>query len=61
MYSGILTSIENMEGALQNLMGEGGGLIHYMGGGWGGLKTVLKNTCERVHLLVKLPASLQIY
>ena len=31
------------------------------GGGIGGLKTVLKNICEGVHLLVKLPAiSLQI-
>ena len=38
------------EGALQNLMG-GGGLesIHGRSMG-GGLKTVLKNTCEGIHL-----------
>ena len=27
-----------------------------MGGGGGGLKMLLKNTCEGVHLIVKLPA-----
>ena len=48
------TGVENM-GALQNLMGGGGGLSQYMGGAWG-LKTLLKNTCEGVYLLVKLPA-----
>ena len=40
--------------ALQNLMG-GGGLSQYMGGVWRGLKTLSKNTCEGVHLIVKLP------
>ena len=47
----------------------GGGLSQYMGGVWGvgGLKMVVKNICERVYLLVKLPpislqaCSLQIY
>ena len=44
-------------GALQNLMGGGGGegLTQYMGE-HGGLKTLLKNTCEGVHLIVKLLA-----
>ena len=38
--------------------GGGGGLSQYMGEG---LKTLSKNTCEGVHLLVKFPAiSLQI-
>ena len=27
-----------------------------MGGAWGELKIPLKNTCEGVHLIVKLPA-----
>ena len=27
-----------------------------MGGAWGELNMLLKNTCERVHLIVKLPA-----
>ena len=42
---------------------DGGGLSQYMEGACGqGLKTLLKNTCEEVRLLVKLPAiSLQIY
>ena len=40
----------------------GGGLSQYMGGEHGGFKMLLKNTCEGVHLLVKLPAiSLQAY
>ena len=48
-------------GALQNLIW-GGGLSQYMGGGWGELKMLSKNTCEGVYLMVKLPAiSLQIY
>ena len=33
----------------------GGGLGQYMGGAWRGIKTLLKNTCEGVHLLVNLP------
>ena len=41
-------------GALQSLIGD---LSQYMGGGnRGGLKMLLKNTCEGVHLIVKLPA-----
>ena len=39
----------------QNLMG--GGLSQYMGGAWEELKTMLKNTCEGVHLLLKLQAA----
>ena len=43
-------------------VGGEGGLSQHIGGAWGGLKMLLKNTCEGVHLLVKLPAiSLQIY
>ena len=56
------TGVENMEGALQSLLGGERGLSQYMGKHGGGLKTLLKITCEGVHLLVKLPAiSLQIY
>ena len=33
----------------------GGGLSQYMGGAWGGgLKMLSKNTCEGVHLIIKL-------
>ena len=56
---GFPTGVENMRGeggggggALQNLMR--GGLIH--GESMGELKMLSKNTCERVHLIVKLPA-----
>ena len=50
-----------IEGFPQVLWG-GGGLSQYMGGGWGELKMLSKNTCEGVYLMVKLPAiSLQIY
>ena len=48
-----------MGGAPQNLIGEGGGggsLSQNMEGAWGQLKMLLKNTCEGVHLIVKLPA-----
>ena len=42
-------------GTLQNLMGEGG--FESLGEVWGeGVKMLLKNTCEGVHLLEKLPA-----
>ena len=34
---------------------DGGRLSQYMGGAWG-LKILPKNTCEGVHLIVKLPA-----
>ena len=34
---------------------DGGGLSQYMGE-HGGLKNLLKNTCEGVHLILKLPA-----
>ena len=33
----------------------GGGLSKYMGGAWGRLKVLSKNTCDGVHLIVKLP------
>ena len=33
----------------------GGGLSQSMGGAWGELKILSKNTCEGVHLIVKLP------
>ena len=36
--------------------GVGGGLSKYMGGAWGRLKMLSKNTCDGVHLIVKLPA-----
>ena len=35
--------------------GVGGGLSQHMGEAWG-VKMMVKNTCEGVHLLVKLPA-----
>ena len=45
-----------MERDLPKFDGEGGGgLSQYMGGAWG-LKMLPKNTCEGVHLMVKLPA-----
>ena len=44
---GFPTGVENMRGALQNL-------IH--GWGYGELKMLSKNTCEGVNLMVKLPA-----
>ena len=52
--TGFPTGVENMGGALQNLMR--GSLSQYMGEAWGGLKMLLKSTCEGVHLIVKLPA-----
>ena len=46
VITGFLTGVEDMGGgALQNLMGGGGGL-----------KMLSKNKCEGVHLIVKLPA-----
>ena len=43
-------------GALKNLMRGRGGLKSIHGESMGGLKMLLKNTCEGVCLLVKLPA-----
>ena len=43
-------------GALQNLMEERLRSIYGGVWGWGGLKMVSKNTCEGVHLIVKLLA-----
>ena len=51
-------------GTFQNLMGGGGGggLSQYILEHGVGLKMLLKNTCEGVHLIVKLATiSLQIY
>ena len=67
--TGFPTGVENMRGLfqIQNLMGGGGrgwGLESVHGGKHGeqGLKVLLKNACEGVHLLVTLPAiSLQAY
>ena len=42
-------------GALQNLIG-GGGLESIHRASMGGLKMLLKNTCEGVHLIIKLPS-----
>ena len=54
--AGFPTGVENMGGVgLFKIMG-GWGLSQYMGRAWGGLKMLLKNICEGVHLLVKLPA-----
>ena len=64
--SGFSTGVTNMggscatptptgrEGAPQNLME--GGLSQNMSGAGGELKTLSKNTCEGVYLIVKLPA-----
>ena len=52
---GFPTGVENMGGALQNLMG-GRGLSQNMGEAWRELKMLSQNTCEGVHLIVKLPA-----
>ena len=50
-YAGFPTGVENMGGALQNLMR---GLIQSMGGAQGELYMMSKNTCEGVNLIVKL-------
>ena len=50
-FSGFPTSVENMDVALQNLM-EGFESIH--GVKEGGLKVMLKNAFEEVHLLVNI-------
>ena len=56
IFQGFLQVLRTWGGP-QNLMGGGGT--------WGELKMLPKNTCEGVHLIVKLPAikpaSLQIY
>ena len=59
-FSGFPTGVENMREtvtpigeALQNLIGD---FSQYMGRGMGGLKMLLKNTWEGVHLIVKLSA-----
>ena len=38
------------------MMGGLGGFRYYIGGAWGELKMLLKNTCEGVQLIVKLLA-----
>ena len=53
-FAGFPTVVENMGGGtLHNLMG--GALVNAWGQ-HGGLKMMLKNTCEGVNLKVKLPA-----
>ena len=44
--SGAPTGVENMTGGLSQCMVEA----------WEGLKMLSKNTCDGVHLIVKLPA-----
>ena len=44
--SGAPTGVENMAGGLSQCMGEA----------WEELKMLSKNTCDGVHLIVKLPA-----
>ena len=53
MKAGFPTGVKNIGG------GVGGGLSEYMEGAWE-LKTVLKNTCKGVHLLVKLSTISQL-
>ena len=61
LAAGFLTGVETwgelspIGKALQNLMGEGG-LELILGSMGGGLKMLLKSSCEGVYLLVKLPA-----
>ena len=66
--AGFPTGVESM-GAVPLLSHWGGGSSKFderglekgreHGGSMGGLKTLLKNTCEEVHLLLKLPATSQ--
>ena len=56
LLTGFPTGVENMGGLCLIFDGEGGSLSQYMVGAWGGLKMLTKNTCERVHLIVKLQA-----
>ena len=53
LYAGFPAGVENMGGSSKF---DGGYLSQYVGGAWKGLKMLLKNTCEGVHLIVKLPA-----
>ena len=55
--TGFPTDVENMVVGGSLKFG-GWDLCQHMGGGWG-FKMVLKNTCEVVHLLVKLLAICQ--
>ena len=52
--SGFPTGVEDMKGGSLNF--DGRGSSQYMEGAWGRLKMLSKNTCEGVHLIVKLPA-----
>ena len=64
VHTGFPTGVENVSlGALQVSIGGGsskfdrGGLRQYMGGACGArLKMLSNNTCEGIHLMVKLPA-----
>ena len=55
LQAGFPTGVANMEGGSSKFDG-GGGSSQNMGGAWGELKTLSKNTCEGVHLIVELPA-----
>ena len=57
-FSSILTSLsQGFPQVFRTLEGgRGGGISQYMEGAWGGLKVMSKNTCEGVHLIVKLPS-----
>ena len=50
--SGFPTSVEDMGGGLPPL----GAVLQNLMGVGGGLKMLSKNTCEGVHLIIKLPA-----
>ena len=54
LWSGFPTGVEDMGGSSKFDGGGGGGLSQYMGGG--GLKMLSKNTCEGLHLILKLSA-----
>ena len=66
--AGFSTGVENMKGGGglclplpplgrgSSKFDGGGDLSPYMGRARGGLKMLLKNTCEGVHLIIKLPA-----
>ena len=54
--SGFPKGVENRGGGGSLKIHGDGGLSQYMRGAWGELKMLSKDTCEGVHLIVKLPA-----
>ena len=52
--AGFSKGVANMGGDSSKF--DGGDLSQNMGVAWGELKMLVKNTCEGVHLIVKLPA-----